>query len=185
MKEDLRVARTKKLLKDSLYDLAVTQSIKLEELSVQMICEHAMVHRTTFYRYYTDKYDFLLKAFPVDEGLTKQERHKRFLMPFSMFLHTAPFPFIDKFVLLNLDDEYLQLAITKTQSEELKKDLIELIKVKSIPVPLELAVKVYQTTLQELLIYWLKDGMRITAAEMDTYFQSLLNPFYFELLVDN
>lgn len=62
---DLRVRRTRKLLQEAL--LSLLQDHDLEAISVNEICDQAMVHRTTFYKHYQDKYDLL-----------KQSLHDRF-----------------------------------------------------------------------------------------------------------
>jgi AcrR family transcriptional regulator len=54
---DLRVRRTYKLLWEALIALMGTQ--EFETMTVTDICEHAMVHRTTFYKHYEDKYGLL------------------------------------------------------------------------------------------------------------------------------
>jgi|SRR5579863_512105 len=55
--EDLRVRRTRKLLWEAL--MAELGEWSFEEISVKDICERAMVHRTTFYKHYEDKYALL------------------------------------------------------------------------------------------------------------------------------
>jgi AcrR family transcriptional regulator len=57
---DLRVRRTHKLLWEAL--LAELSERPFEEITVSAICERAMVHRTTFYKHYEDKYDLLEKG---------------------------------------------------------------------------------------------------------------------------
>src|SRR5215510_10531496 len=54
---DLRVRRTRKLLWEAL--LAEMSARALEDITVTDICERAMVHRTTFYKHYEDKYALL------------------------------------------------------------------------------------------------------------------------------
>jgi len=54
---DLRVRRTHKLLWEAL--MAEMSERPFEEISVTDICERAMVHRTTFYKHYEDKYALL------------------------------------------------------------------------------------------------------------------------------
>jgi AcrR family transcriptional regulator len=54
---DLRTRRTRKLLQAALFDLLKERD--LEMISVRDICERAMVHRTTFYKHYVDKYDLM------------------------------------------------------------------------------------------------------------------------------
>ncbi len=55
--EDLRVRRTRKLLMQSLVDLAIEKGFAA--ITVQDIADRAMVNRATFYRHYLDKYDLL------------------------------------------------------------------------------------------------------------------------------
>lgn len=56
-KADLRVRRTYKLLSQALLSLLLEKSF--EEIFVTDICERAMVHRTTFYKHFEDKYHLL------------------------------------------------------------------------------------------------------------------------------
>ena len=55
--EDLRVRRTRKLLKHALIELAIEKGFAA--VTVQDIADRAMVNRATFYRHYLDKYDLL------------------------------------------------------------------------------------------------------------------------------
>ena len=54
---DLRVQRTYKLLKEAFIHLLAQKPF--EQITVQEICELAMVRRTTFYQHFEDKHDFL------------------------------------------------------------------------------------------------------------------------------
>ncbi len=54
-KEDLRIRRTIFLLKRSVENLL--QENSLDSITVSDICDKAMVHRTTFYKHFSDKYD--------------------------------------------------------------------------------------------------------------------------------
>ena len=56
-KEDVRIQRTRKLLQQALIDLTVEMGFAA--VTVRDICNRAMVNRSTFYRYYLDKYDLL------------------------------------------------------------------------------------------------------------------------------
>ncbi len=55
---DLRVQRTYKLLSSSFEELLKEHSYN--QVTVQEICERAMVRRTTFYQHFTDKHHFLV-----------------------------------------------------------------------------------------------------------------------------
>lgn len=56
-KEDLRVKRTKKALFTAF--LTLIQQKAIDELTVNELCEVAGIRRATFYKHYSDKYDFL------------------------------------------------------------------------------------------------------------------------------
>lgn len=56
-KEDLRIKRTHKLLRDAMFSLLETNSF--DDITVVDICDRAMVHRATFYTHFKDKHDFM------------------------------------------------------------------------------------------------------------------------------
>ena len=55
--ENRRVRMTKRLMKDALLELLEQQ--ELSRISVTAICERADVHRSTFYKYYTEPVEVL------------------------------------------------------------------------------------------------------------------------------
>ena len=57
MKEDRRIKRTKKMLKDSLASLLMEKDINL--ITVKEIVDLADLNRSTFYLHYRDIYDML------------------------------------------------------------------------------------------------------------------------------
>ncbi|HVI41437.1 MAG TPA: TetR/AcrR family transcriptional regulator [Anaerovoracaceae bacterium] len=58
-KEDLRITRTKKRIKDALIQLLQEKSY--EQITIQDIADKAMINRNTFYLHYLDKADLLEK----------------------------------------------------------------------------------------------------------------------------
>ncbi|MFD2215801.1 TetR/AcrR family transcriptional regulator [Metabacillus endolithicus] len=56
-KTDLRVIRTKKLIKEAL--LKLIQEKGFENMTIQDIADEALINRATFYLHYQDKYDLL------------------------------------------------------------------------------------------------------------------------------
>src|SRR5215470_8066823 len=72
---DLRVRRTHKLLWEAL--MAELSERVFEEITVTDICERAMVHRTTFYKHYEDKYALLEKGIrQMYDDLLAEEEHE-------------------------------------------------------------------------------------------------------------
>lgn len=66
-KDDLRVKRTRKLIRQAFF--ALLRSKKFEKISIQEIADSAMINRATFYAHYADKqdlYDSLIDDFVTD-----------------------------------------------------------------------------------------------------------------------
>ena len=56
--ESRRVRMTKRLMKNAMLELL--EQKELSNISVTALCEKADVHRSTFYKYYTDPADLFL-----------------------------------------------------------------------------------------------------------------------------
>lgn len=56
-KTDLRIIKTYKALSDTF--LTMLGEKKFEDITVNELCERAMVRRATFYKHFADKYEFL------------------------------------------------------------------------------------------------------------------------------
>lgn len=54
---DLRVQRTYRLLFDAFTSLL--EEVGFDSVSVQQLCDRAMIRRTTFYKHFADKYEYL------------------------------------------------------------------------------------------------------------------------------
>lgn len=60
----MKADKTKEIIAFSLFNLLKTYSF--EEITVNMICEESGVGRSTFYRFFRDKYDLLLAFFEIN-----------------------------------------------------------------------------------------------------------------------
>lgn len=58
-KTDLRIVKTLHQIDRSL--LECLKSCPFQKITVDMLCKHALINRSTFYKYYLDKYDLLDK----------------------------------------------------------------------------------------------------------------------------
>ncbi len=59
--QDIRGNRTRKLIQNSLIELIARKGF--ETITVGDIATHAMINRSTFYRYFQDKYDLMTQIF--------------------------------------------------------------------------------------------------------------------------
>ena len=82
--ENRRVRMTKQLLKDALMELL--EQKELTSITVTAICERADVHRSTFYKYYTDPADLMrdieqdfLKMIPMPNEVPEQQDREQLL----------------------------------------------------------------------------------------------------------
>ena len=56
VKEDLRVRKTKKALSDAFFEMLSEKTF--DEITINELCDRAGVRRATFYKHYTDKFNF-------------------------------------------------------------------------------------------------------------------------------
>lgn len=69
-KHDIRTKRTHQQIRDALIDLIFEKHF--DNITVGDITNRAMINRSTFYRYYQDKYDVVLKIF--EEAMEKMKK---------------------------------------------------------------------------------------------------------------
>ena len=55
--KDLRIIKTLQQIDRALLELL--NELPFQKITVQLLCERALINRSTFYKYYTDKYDLL------------------------------------------------------------------------------------------------------------------------------
>ena len=79
---DLRVIKTKRALSQSLFTLLDKK--EFSGITVNQICEDALVHRTTFYKHFYDKYDLLIYLVTdLTNGFFSADISDRINKPFS------------------------------------------------------------------------------------------------------
>lgn len=174
---DLRVRRTHKLLWEALMALLSEQTF--EEISVKDICERAMVHRTTFYKHYEDKYALLERGMrQMYEALVAEEH-----APPSTFSADRPPPyFIRLFEHVAQHRQFYKLMLSGegvSGFRKLVKDYITEVaeaKMREFfpasqppPVPLTMHVQFFAGGVLSLLAWWLENEMPFSPHEMAQY----------------
>ncbi len=180
--EDLRVRRTHKLLWEAL--MAELSERPFEEITVKDICERAMVHRTTFYKHYEDKYALLEQGMrQMYAALVAEEEH----LPPSAFSVDEPPPyFIRLFEHAAQHQQFYRLMLGGEGSGRfqnlIKKYIVEVVSTKmhKLPpasqhstVPQTVAVAMHAQFMAgaalSLLAWWLESGMPLTPRQMAQY----------------
>ncbi|SFB27969.1 transcriptional regulator, TetR family [Cohnella sp. OV330] len=178
---DLRVRRTRKLLWDALMALLGESGRTFESLTVAEICERAMVHRTTFYKHFEDKYHLLCAGF---EELNKElaamdfeERMRRPIQLLEQFGHQRQFRTIMK---SEQESTSIKSLMQRIGSGFMKNDLLALERKDGpFPVPAEIIAEFYAGAINGIAAWWVQHGGDVSAETMDRYIGELLNPAIF------
>jgi AcrR family transcriptional regulator len=175
---DLRVRRTRKLLWEAL--LAEMSKRAFEEITVTDVCERAMVHRTTFYKHYEDKYALLEQGMrKMYDALVAEARHD----PPSAFSEENPPPyFIRLFEHVAERQQFYQLMLCGEgigRFQKLVKDYIaEVAETRlrgllpanqSSVFPLAMHVQFFAGAVLSLLAWWLENDMPLSPRQMAQY----------------
>ena len=183
---DLRVRRTHKLLWEAL--MAELSERAFEEISVKDICERAMVHRTTFYKHYEDKYALLERGMKhMYDALVTDEEHQ----PLSMFSVEQPPPyFVRLFEHAAQHQRFYKLMLCREGigrfQHLLKAYIVDVILAKAAPahrnepsptsqpidVPLAMHAQFVAGAILSLLAWWLENEMPLSPHQMAGYLLS-------------
>ena len=183
--EDLRVRRTRKLLWEAL--MAELSEWSFEEISVKDICERAMVHRTTFYKHYEDKYALLEQGMrEMYATLLSAEEH----LPPGVFSLDQPPPYFIRLFEHAVEHQGFYRAMVcgegVGQFQKLIKDYLAEVAESGMHrldraeqragqgevFPLAMHVQFFVGGALSLLAWWLENGMPYTPRQMAQYLLS-------------
>jgi len=181
---DLRVRRTHKLLWEALMVELSTRAF--EEITVKDVCERAMVHRTTFYKHYEDKYALLEQGMrQMYDTLVAEVVH---LPPRSFSEDHPPTYFIRLFEHVAEHQQFYKVMLGGegiSRFQKLVKDYIaEVAEAKvreltptnhSFAVPPAMHVQFVAGAVLSLLTWWLENDMPLSPNQMAQYLLSRHN----------
>ncbi len=179
---DLRVKRTYILLKNALFELLSKKSF--EEIKVNDICNLAMVHRTTFYSHFSDKYELLDYCIQdVEEEITKKiananytnlrefytnlimnlleyiAEHKKF---FRCILRKNANNAITN-IFMNACISYITDVLKKEENMDIYHEI-----------PIDVSAQFYAGAVINILVNWLISDSKLTEKELCGYIISLI-----------
>lgn len=173
---DLRVRRTHKLLWEALMDLMNEQDF--ETISVKEVCDRAMVHRTTFYKHYEDKYDLLARGM--------QQTHEMLLAELELlgkdsssytrfFEHVATHERFYRVMLRGNGVGNFQTRLQNHFADSIAAEMQQLEKEgQTFSVPLSLLAQFYAGALLSSLAWWFSHDLSASPEQMGNYVKSLL-----------
>lgn len=179
---DLRVRRTQKLLWDALMALLAEKAF--ESISVKDICDIAMVHRTTFYKHYEDKYDLLRKGmWEIYEALAAEAD----VPPDAFSREDAPLVFIGFFEHVEKHQRFYTLMLCgdgmSTFQSLLRKYFTELCEIRlhkaaqslfAPVIPIPLLAQFCAGTVISATTWWLEHARPCSPRQMACYVKRLL-----------
>jgi AcrR family transcriptional regulator len=175
---DLRVRRTRKLLWEAL--LAEMSERAFEDITVTDICERAMVHRTTFYKHYEDKYALLEQGMRQMYNELAAEAHHA--PPSAFSLDDPPPYFIRLFEHVAERQQFYRLMLCGegvARFQRLVRDYVaEVVETRAAGVisahqpswaPLAMHVQFFSGAVLSLLAWWLENDMPLSPHQMAQY----------------
>ncbi|MFF2089355.1 TetR/AcrR family transcriptional regulator [Paenibacillus sp. NPDC058174] len=182
-KEDLRSIRTKTHLSKALLTLIDENKHKFEAITVNMICEEAMVHRTTFYKYFEDKYHLLNCC--VENMQQKFEQYtsvEHLVKPFQCMIGAWDYKFALTILECLESSKYFKISFENRMKDMLYNDLCLMEENgTSLPIPKEILVQIVGNAISGLAAWWIKNNnQKITAEAMDGYYKAVINTSLFE-----
>lgn len=183
-KMDLRVKKNYKLLMDSL--LILMKEKAFEDIKVTDICNLAMVHRTTFYSHFQDKYqllEFAIKELQKDLSLKVLSNHnienfqEYYIQLIELFLeHISEHKNIYLPILDNNHNSITMDILYHTFIEDVKKHLKEEEKLQiKHKIPIDMIAEFYSNAVFGICVWWFKNKEPIPKEKFIQYIQDLIS----------
>ena len=185
---DLRIQKTHKALADALGKLL--QEKRFENITVNEICNMAMVRRATFYKHFGDKYElFTFMIQNIQEEFWKQSPEANAVTgsiePYVIIMTNT----------LNFMDENQALVRSATQSsvypilqnivsEQILRDVKYRFREderngKKLPLSADLMAQAYTGTLMNITRWWIRHKDRVSKEEIISQLTALIRQLYY------
>jgi len=175
VKEDLRIQKTKAALFDAFFSML--EEMPFEDLTVNDLCTRADIRRATFYKHYTDKFDFLNAAThrlrdifdtqrwsdsgdfsPVDYYVAYAKRVVSFICEKERI--------VDNMLKSNLLSTMISI-ITEQNYLDTKKRLVKSVESGLVlKASIETVARMCSGGVAEVIYAWVKDGRKKNAEEL-------------------
>ncbi|WP_227793262.1 TetR/AcrR family transcriptional regulator [Paenibacillus guangzhouensis] len=184
-RQDPRVIRTKRLLRDAL--IALMEEREFDHITVQDISDRATVKRATFYLHYKDKYDLLencidavLEEFQREVSIRQEDEafdyalgkpHPNFIQMFHQIaihfhfyralLVTNRIPYFAQ-GLMAVIHEFVSSGINRTEPDD-----------SNLTARREIIIKYVESAFLEVIIWWIEQNMPYSEEEMASQLMDL------------
>ncbi|MDY3929093.1 MAG: TetR/AcrR family transcriptional regulator [Clostridia bacterium] len=182
---DLRVQKTNSLLSKALSD--VMQKKPFEKITVSDICRAAMVHRTTFYNHFTDKYDLLnymmndlLNVFDCFNIENKSfDEYKSYCMKVAQVVinHITENISMFKLLLIQNKDERIISNFRSVLTQKIYEKLLKFDdNGTDLPIPAPIIANMYAGGCISVITWWIENDSQISSSDLLKYFDMMIRP---------
>ena len=174
-KEDLRVRRTKKSLFEAFVALIYEKPI--EDITINELCDRAGIRRATFYKHYSDKYDFLT-AYTVYlrenfDQLMRKSGKPTLTVDYYVSYAKRIVGFINEHdvAVKNIMNSNICHAVLFTIVEQNYKDTRERLNASvasgmKLTAPVDVVASICAGGVATTIYHWLQDGKKTSAEEL-------------------
>lgn len=172
-KADKRKQRTQARLRQALINLIVIKPY--DEITVQNILDEADVSRSAFYAHFHDKDELLMVGLPTDILSYGLEANGQLIPPVApLFAHMSAG---QEHLYAMMGNRAMAMIVQKSRERMVENWLVHIKRWQTAGAELTMpppAMAHFLTgALMSLLLWWINDGMKQSAAEMDAIFQQL------------
>lgn len=179
---DLRTTRTYKLLKNALLELLSKESF--DNVRVNDICNLAMVHRTTFYSHFADKYELLdycindfEKELLCDFSEKKYSTSKEFYT--SLIMNILNYLGSNKLFFKNMINNNYSTGIINVLHNSAISKITELLEKEEksgvkFNTPVKIMAEFYSGALTSTIMWWLRSNSKISEEDLCDYIIALI-----------
>lgn len=186
--QDLRVQRTHRLLKESFISLLKEKDY--DDITVQEICEQAMVRRTTFYQHFEDKARFLdwfvqqrqqdfTRQFALDAPADNLREYYITVIR-SALKYLLENPEMKKLLLgAGERSQYMLDCYLRACTEDVvqRMERVPGFKDRLAPFPLDLLAEYYIGSVVAVIRWWFKNGTPFTGDQMADFIRQAIDGF--------
>lgn len=192
VKEDVRISKTKRDLRNALYELMLTTPF--EKITVGDICSHAMVNRITFYKHYKDKFellsdiflniknDIIKRASKENMSLAVQEDALNFIL--NLMECVVEYSIQQKTFLMSINNNDLVATIISNIIEKSVNDLFAaLAKEVTFRYPIDFLSAAVTGAITYLIRYWIFHGADKTKDKFLAATKTFISEFFVSKLI--
>ena len=169
--------RTKHLLCNALMTLLIEQKRSFESITINEICERAIIHRTTFYTHFADKYALFQYFYrSITEKRKTYSLAERIYEPFRISTELKQVDLLRIATDLTFNSNSMRSFIEPLINEALALDIQKIQQVKNLIIPEQLLISHLRSTLLTVDFYWMQQASHLNATQIDDYYQQLIAP---------